>query len=337
MDTELHTASNTSPIIKVGLITKNIDIESLINEDVEFVVDVNADVNADVDVSDNLQPNIEVNNNILITTSEIKIDMVMVMDMATDKNNIIDITKSSLDNKKLSNEISNQISNQIPTHRKIISSILELYKKYGNTIIDKHYNNTLFNRELVSKSLTQYSIGCAINTCNSREIIFYNDGNRNLITVVAFLSNLGFVLLNTNKNESSETDSYGVPDNGCENPYKLASSYLKNIGMPDTICNLVEHILEIKIYNYRKAINVGVSASMTTYYDNQLECVRALIDSNNLGYDADNFKDIEKIENFELLMAIDKCMHEHVGNCRENEIDLYLNGFIKPKMVGVMV
>ena len=328
LDTKLDTASNTSPIIKVGLITQNIDVDSLINEYVEFVVDGNADV----DVSDNLQPNIEVNDNISITAAEIEIDIDMDMDMATYKNNIIDITKSSLDNKQLPSQIPNQTPNAISTYRKIISSILELYRKYGTTIIDKHYNNTLFNRELVSKSLTQYSIGCAINTCNSREIIFYNDSNRNLITVVAFLSNLGFVLLNTNKNESSETDSYCVPDNVCENPYKLASAYLKNIGMPDTICNLVEHILEIKIYNSRKAISAGVSS----YYDNQLECVKALIDSNNLGYDADNFKDIEKIENFELLMAIDKCMHEHVGNCRENEIDLYLNGFIKPNMIGVM-
>jgi hypothetical protein len=158
--------------------------------------------------------------------------------------------------------------------------------------------------------------------------------------VVAFLSNLGFVLLNTNKNESSETDSYGVPDNVCENPYKLASAYLKNIGMPDTICHLVKHILEIKIYNSRKAniidVDARVSANVSTYYDNQLECVKALIDSNNLGYDADNFKDIEKIENFELLLAIDKMMQNHVGNCRENEIDLYLTGFIKPKMIGVI-
>jgi hypothetical protein len=262
MDTELYTESNTSPIIKVGLLTQNIDIESLINEDVEFDVEER-----------NEKPN-------------------------TDKKDITDttdITNSSLDNKKLSNDIPNdipnQISSQIPIHNKIISSILELYRKYGTTIIDKHYNNTLFNRELVSKSLTQYSIGCAINTCNSREIIFYNDSDRNLITIVAFLSNLGFVLLNTNNNESSETNSYGVPDNCISNPYKLASAYLKNIGMPDTICNLVEHILEIKIYNSRKAINEGVS----TYYDNQLECVKALIDSNDLRYDADNFKDIEKI------------------------------------------
>jgi hypothetical protein len=56
-----------------------------------------------------------------------------------------------------------------------------------------------------------------------------------------------------------------------------------------------------------------------------------------LRYDADNFKDIEKIENFELLLAIDKMMQNHVGNCRENEIDLYLNGFIKPKIVCIMV
>ena len=304
MDTELYTESNTSPIIKVGLLTQNIDIESLINEDVEFDVEER-----------NEKPN-------------------------TDKKDITDttdITNSSLDNKKLSNDIPNdipnQISSQIPIHNKIISSILELYRKYGTTIIDKHYNNTLFNRELVSKSLTQYSIGCAINTCNSREIIFYNDSDRNLITIVAFLSNLGFVLLNTNNNESSETNSYGVPDNCISNPYKLASAYLKNIGMPDTICNLVEHILEIKIYNSRMTINAGVS----TYYDNQLECVKALIDSNDLRYDADNFKDIEKIENFELLLAIDKMMQNHVGNCRENEIDLYLNGFIKPKIVCIMV
>lgn len=302
--TELYTESNTSPIIKVGLLTQNIDIESLINEDVEFDVEER-----------NEKPN-------------------------TDKKDITDttdITNSSLDNKKLSNDIPNdipnQISSQIPIHNKIISSILELYRKYGTTIIDKHYNNTLFNRELVSKSLTQYSIGCAINTCNSREIIFYNDSDRNLITIVAFLSNLGFVLLNTNNNESSETNSYGVPDNCISNPYKLASAYLKNIGMPDTICNLVEHILEIKIYNSRMTINAGVS----TYYDNQLECVKALIDSNDLRYDADNFKDIEKIENFELLLAIDKMMQNHVGNCRENEIDLYLNGFIKPKIVCIMV
>ena len=304
MDTELYTESNTSPIIKVGLLTQNIDIESLINEDVEFDVEER-----------NEKPN-------------------------TDKKDITDttdITNSSLDNKKLSNDIPNdipnQISSQIPIHNKIISSILELYRKYGTTIIDKHYNNTLFNRELVSKSLTQYSIGCAINTCNSREIIFYNDSDRNLITIVAFLSNLGFVLLNTNNNESSETNSYGVPDNCISNPYKLASAYLKNIGMPDTICNLVEHILEIKIYNSRMTINAGVS----TYYDNQLECVKALIDSNDLRYDADNFKDIEKIENFELLLAIDKMMQNHVGNCRENEIDLYLTGFIKPKIVCIMV
>lgn len=325
-NTELDTESNTSPIIKVGLLTQNIDIESLINEEVEF----------DADVSDNLPSSIEVKDSISITTAKIDMDMDMDIDiaMATDKQN------SYLDN--------NRTPNVFSTHHNIISCILELYKKYGKTIIDKHYNNTLFNRELISKSLTQYSIGCAINTCNSRDIIFYNDSNRNLITVVAFLSNLGFVLLNAKNVEPNPSLldgmcvnphnyealwTHDVPNNVCANPYKLASAYLKNIGMPDTICNLVEHILEIKIYNSRKAISAGVSS----YYDNQLECVKALIDSNNLGYDADNFKNIEKIENFELLVAIDKCMSEYVGNCRENEIDLYLHVFIKPKMISVMV
>jgi hypothetical protein len=184
------------------------------------------------------------------------------------------------------------------------------------TAMSQHKTKIGFNTELIHKTLLQYSIECVLNTCNSHDIIFYNDNDRNLISTIAFLSNLGFVLLNANKNE-------GVPNNIIANPYKLASVYLKNIGMPDTICYLVEHILEIKIYNSRNAIIAG----MSDYYNNQLECVKTVIDSNDLGYNADNFKDIEKIENFELLMAIDKCMSEHVATCRENEIDLYLYGF----------
>ena len=297
---------NTDPIIKVSILTQNIDIniDNIINEDLDF------------DESDNLLPHCtEISYSITTTSIEISIDKI---------------------NKTLDN---NQISNPISNTHKIIYSILELYRKYGNTIVSHHKTKIGFNTELICKSLLQYSIECVLNTCNSHDIIFYNDNDRNLISTVAFLSNLGFVLLNANKNESTETNSYGVPNNIIANPYKLASTYLKNIGMPDKLCYLVEHILEIKIYNSRKANNAGVSASVSAsvsdYYNNQLECVKTVIDSNDLGYNADNFKDIEKIENFELLMAIDKCMSEHVGHCRENEIDLYLYGFIKPKMVGV--
>jgi hypothetical protein len=305
---------NTESIIKVSILTQHIDVNILINEDLDF------------DESDNLLPHYtEIINSITTTTIEIAKEITM------------DKTNKTLDNNQFSNQFSNPISN---TH-KIINSILELYRKYGNTIVSQHKTKIGLNTELIYKSLLQYSLECVLNTCNSHDIIFYNDNDRNLISTIAFLSNLGFILLNANKNKD-------VQYNIIANPYKLASVYLKNIGMPDTICYLVEHILEIKIYNSRKAnntsvsagVNAGVNASMSDYYYNQLECVKTVIDSNDLGndleYNADNFKDIEKLENFELLMAIDKCMSEHVGHCRENEIDLYLYGFIKPKMIGVM-
>jgi len=290
---------NTESIIKVSILTQHIDVNILINEDLDF------------DESDNLLPHYtEIINSITTTTIEIA------------KEITIDKTNKTLDNNQFSNQFSNPISN---TH-KIINSILELYRKYGNTIVSQHKTKIGFNTELIYKSLLQYSLECVLNTCNSHDIIFYNDNDRNLISTIAFLSNLGFVLLNANKNKD-------VPDNIIANPYKLASVYLKNIGMPDTICHLVEHILEIKIYNSRNAIIVG----MSDYYNNQLEYVKTAIDNNDLGYNADNFKDIEKLENFELLMAIDKCMSVNVATCRENEIDLYLYGFIKPKIIGVMV
>jgi len=285
---------NTESIIKVSILTQHIDVNILINEDLDF------------DESDNLLPHYtEIINSITTTTIEIA------------KEITIDKTNKTLDNNQFSNPISN-------TH-KIINNILELYRKYGNTIVSQHKTKIGFNTELIYKSLLQYSLECVLNTCNSHDIIFYNDNDRNLISTIAFLSNLGFVLLNANKNE-------GVPDNIIANPYKLASLYLKNIGMPDTICYLVEHILEIKIYNSRKAIIAG----MSDYYNNQLECVKTLIDYNDLGYNANNFKDIEKLENFELLATIDKCMSEQVPTCRENEIDLYLNRFIKSKLISVI-
>jgi len=289
---------NTESIIKVSILTQNIDFEILINEDLDF------------DKSDNLLPHCaEITDS--ITTTEIQLNI-------------------TLDNKQISNSISNSISNPISNTHKITNSVLELFRTYGNIIVSQHKIKIEFNNiVLIHKSLIQYSIECSINTCNCYDIIFYNDNDRNLISTVAFLSNLGFVLLNAKYFEGIPDN---IPNNLIANPYKLASVYLKNIGMSDRICHLVEHILEIKIYNSRKAINAGSSQ----YYDNQLECIKTVIDCNDLGYNADNFKDIEKIENFELLLAIDKYMQNHNGQCRENEIDLYLDRFIKPKMISIM-
>lgn len=285
---------NTDSIIKVSVLPENIDIDNLINEDINF---------------DKI-------NSIITTTTNI----------------IIDKTNKTLDNNPIYNQpISNPISNPpISNPHKISNSILDLYRKYGNNIVSQHNINIGFQKEPINKSLLQYSIDCVINTCNSHDIIFYNDNDRNLITTIAFLSNLGFVLWNA-KNANANM-IYDIPHNIIANPYKLASVNLQNIGVPYTICHLVEHILEIKIYNSRKAQIAG----MSNYYDNQLGCVKTLIDYNDLGYNANNFKDIEKLENFELLATIDKCMSEQVPTCRENEIDLYLNRFIKSKLISVI-
>ena len=291
---------NTDSIIKVSILTENIDIDNLINEDINF----------------------EKSNSIITTTTKI----------------VIDKTNKTLDNNPIYNPpiynppiYNPPIYNPISKPHNIINSILDLYRKYGNNIVSQHKTKIGFNTELINKSLLQYSIDCVINTCNSHDIIFYNDNDKNLINTIAFLSNRGFVLWNAKNADVNII--YDIPHNIIANPYKLASVNLQNIGMPDTICHLVENILEIKIYNSRKAQIAG----LCDYYDNQLECVKTLIDFNDLGYNANNFKDIENIENFKLLMVIDKCMSGNVGNCRENEIDLYLDRFIKSKMIGIMV
>jgi hypothetical protein len=291
---------NTDSIIKVSILTENIDIDNLINEDINF----------------------EKSNSIITTTTKI----------------VIDKTNKTLDNNPIYNPpiynppiYNPPIYNPISKPHNIINSILDLYRKYGNNIVSQHKTKIGFNTELINKSLLQYSIYCDIKTCNSHDIIFYNDNDKNLINTIAFLSNRGFVLWNAKNADVNII--YDIPHNIIANPYKLASVNLQNIGMPDTICHLVENILEIKIYNSRKAQIAG----LCDYYDNQLECVKTLIDFNDLGYNANNFKDIENIENFKLLMVIDKCMSGNVGNCRENEIDLYLDRFIKSKMIGIMV
>lgn len=308
MDTEL----NTETIIKVYIPNQTIDIEKLIIEE-----------NLDLCEDDNTLPvnmNMDANESIMINKTDKK----------TDKQT------NAIDNKNISNQI-NQIYKQptnekLSNHSKIVKSILELYKKYGTNILSQHNIKIGFYTEIITQSLLQYSIDCAINTCNSHDIIFYNDSNRNLFIIVAFLSNLGFILLNAKHIEPNTSLLDDISDCCILNPYKLASQYLKNIGMPYIVCHLVEYFLEIKIYNSRRAINSGISE----YYDNQLDCVKTLIYSNDLGYNSDNFKSIENIENFDLITMIDKCMQNSKGNCRENEIDLYLNGFIKPKMISVM-
>lgn len=293
MDSNISTES----IIKVSILAQKIDVKILINDDLDF------------DEGDNLSPkNRIIDKN--ITTTEINV--------------FIDTFDKYPYNKELM-EISNQIKNKYKT----VENILDLYRKYGYIII----NNKELMKEISSVSLIQYSINCVINSCNSNEIIFYNNSDRNLIITVAFLSNLGFMLLNVNKTNNILLDnvdlcSYGVATNIIENPYKLASIYLKNIGVKDKVCNLIEYILEIKIYNCIKEKLNGIKK----YYNNQVDYIRKLIDTNNLGYDIDNFKDIEKLENFKFMEVIDKCMCQNIGNCKENEINLYLNEFIKPKL-----
>ena len=69
----------------------------------------------------------------------------------------------------------------------------------------KHYKTD-------NKSLLKYSIECMLNSSNSTDIIFYNIYIQDLICVISFLSNLGYIL----SNDIMDTD------NIANNPFMLA-------------------------------------------------------------------------------------------------------------------
>jgi len=117
----------------------------------------------------------------------------------------------------------------ITSHKIIVDNILELYIKNGQHKVSEYTICTAFSTDKYSKTLLQYSIDCALNVVNSRDIIFYHDKIRDLICVIAFLSNLGLIL--------------GGGD---------VSKYLRENGWPDVICKLVNNVFPIMAYHSSK-------------------------------------------------------------------------------------
>lgn len=117
----------------------------------------------------------------------------------------------------------------INTHKKIVDDILELYIKNGQHKVSEYTVSTLYSTDTYSKTLLQYSIDCATNINNSKDILFYHDKIRDLICCIAFLSNIGLIL---GEGTSSE--------------------YLSKNGWPPIICKLVDNVFPIMAYHSSK-------------------------------------------------------------------------------------
>jgi len=204
---------------------------------------------------------------------------------------------------KFNNLIKSYTTNKITidNHKKIVDDILELYIKHGQIKVSEYTIRNTFSIDTYSKTLLQYSIDCALNVANSRDIIFYHDKIRDLFCAIAFLSNIGLILGGGN---AWNSDS--------------ASKYLRENGWPELICKLVDNVFPIMAYHSSK--------------DN-IKCIQEIID--NLS-DTLNKNDIDTLEYKELSFVIHKCMQTRICNTREQETECYLYEYIKSKLVMVL-
>jgi len=186
----------------------------------------------------------------------------------------------------------------IDNHKEIVDDILELYIKQGQIKVSEYTERTVFSTDTYPKTLLQYSIDCALNVANSRDIIFYHDKIRDLFCAIAFLSNIGLILGGGN---AWSSDS--------------ASKYLRENGWPELICKLVDNVFPIMAYHSSK--------------DN-IKCIQEIIDGLR------EKENIDTLEYKELSFVIHKCMQTRICNTREQETECYLYEYIKSKLVMVL-
>ena len=181
-----------------------------------------------------------------------------------------------------------------------------------------------------NKSLLKYSIECMLNSSNSTDIIFYNIYIQDLICVISFLSNLGYIL----SNDIMDTDN--IANNPCNpyNPFMLAYTYLLDLGVSPTICELINNLLYINIDNYK-------NNNILNYNNIQIKSLEQLKNIEHPEYNNDNNNNNnnnnnDNNDNYELLNIIHNCMNTRLMNIYEHDINLYLNGYVKHKLIKVL-
>jgi len=241
-------------------------------------------------------------------------------------NTIIDLFKTHhTHNNKDSNNDSNKEINNIQTY----------YNNYYNNTdeyddLKQLSTHTIKTTKLLktaklfktdNKSLLKYSIECALNSSNSTDIIFYNIYIQDLICVISFLSNLGYIL----SNDIMDTDNIA---NNPYNPFMLAYTYLLDLGVSPTICELIKNLLYINIDNYK-------NNNILNYNNIQIKSLEQLKNIEPPKYNNNN-NDNDNNNNDELLNIIHNCMNTRLMNIYENDINLYLNGYVKHKLITVL-
>jgi hypothetical protein len=186
----------------------------------------------------------------------------------------------------------------IDNHKKIVDDILELYIKHGQNKVSEYTVRTVFFTDTYPKTLLQYSIDCALNVVNSRDIIFYHDKIRDLFCAIAFLSNLGLIL--------------GGGNAWCSDS---ASKYLRENGWPELICKLVDNVFPIMAYHSS---------------NDNIKCIQEIIDGLREN------ENIDTLEYKELSLVIHKCMQTKVCNTREQETECYLYEYIRQNLINVL-
>ena len=240
-------------------------------------------------------------------------------------NTIIDLFKSHhTRNNKDSNKDSNNEINNIQTYYNNYYNNTDEYDDLKqlstHTIKPLKPLKTYKHYKTDNKSLLKYSIECMLNSSNSTDIIFYNIYIQDLICVISFLSNLGYIL------SKNIMDTDNNPYNPY-NPFMLAYTYLLDLGVSPTICDLIKNLLYINIDNYK-------NNNILNYNNIQIKSLEQLKNIEPPEYN--NIDNNNNNDNDELLNIIHNCMNTRLMNIYENDINLYLNGYVKHKLITVL-
>jgi hypothetical protein len=191
--------------------------------------------------------------------------------------------------------------NTINKHKQMVDTILELYTNNGIHNVDTYTIKKAFEIETFNKTLLQYSIDCVLNVVNSRDIIFYHDKIRALISGVAFLSNLGLILGN--------------------GTYINCSDYLRMNEWPELIIKLVNNVYPIMKLHSSK--------------DN-IKCIQTIIDTMDKIDTMDTLDTNGILEYREIGDVIYNCMQTKICNIRKNETEIYLYEYIRPILITIL-
>jgi predicted HD phosphohydrolase len=116
----------------------------------------------------------------------------------------------------------------------IPDTLINIYKKYGNN-------------DYIGEPITQleHAIQCFIIAQNDPRLREYDDFTQKCIIVASFLHDIGHIISYDTNNNTMEKDKLIL---GIQNHEEIGSKYLKELGFPSLVCELVSNHVLAKRY-----------------------------------------------------------------------------------------